>query len=198
MWWFSLSSKKWLLCNQFDCCVCFRRCACMRVLLLGYASKSVVCVRCAVLPIWSQNARLQRPVPLCLCADTTSLRGSESWLHQAKFSTPTKVSLCQARPAISPSEEAWEYHLVKDYFGGTSLTELKPQRLPFSDARLTEAWTSRNSPGSYLSGISTETRIMSQTCIVSWSLVWRQCSRSNHQGSILKEFLLRHGSRESN
>lgn len=74
---------------------------------------------------------------------------------------------------------------------------LKQPKPSVTDVKFTEAWTSRNSPGSYLWSISSETRIMSQTCIVSWSLVWRKSSRNNHQESCLKEFPLRLGSYES-
>lgn len=167
-----LTFRKLLLCNQFDCYVC-----------MPPSLQSV----CAVLPVWWQNSRLQS-----LCTDSFCVL--ESWQYQTS-SLLSPRWLC-VRPASSTSEEPWEYNLVKDYFGGTCHAELKPQRLPFTDAGHNEAWTSRNSPGSYLWSLSTETRI--RTLIVSWSLAWRQCFKSNHQESILKEFLLRHGSGESN
>ena len=148
-------------------------------MLLGCAPKFVVCVCCALLPIWLQTAGLQRPVHLCLCTD---MRVCVSATVGCLRHTNSPRWVC-VRPAFSTAEEPEDIIWQKSYFGDTSRTEPKPPRLPVFDARLTEAWTSRNSPGSYLWSISTETRIMSQTCIVSWSLEWRQRSRSNHQES---------------
>lgn len=165
-------------------CVCSFVCR-----LLGRAAKSAVCVRCAALPVWSQNASF-----LCVHCHCVSL----SWLYQTSSNLLPRwmsdllfyqLTLCLWR--------TWEYYLAKDYCAGRTHTGLKQPKPSVTDVKFTEAWTSRNSPGSYLWNISSETRIMSQTCIVSWSLVWRKSSPGNHQESFLKEFPLRHGSYES-
>lgn len=100
----------------------------MHVVLLGYASQVVGPVLYCQL---DHNTPVFRSRREQTCGSFASTSGES---NQTRSST--KVS---ARLSDPPSPQPGEYYLAKDYFGATSQAKLKPLRLLFSDARLSEA-----------------------------------------------------------